>query len=85
MTMRITRPLTPLHASRTPMSTMATMRDILLNGAREDRRTRPRLRELCDEVLASFRVANERDLFSDDDRRAARVFLPTLSHRVSRG
>ena len=82
--MRITRPLTPLHATRTPMSALATVKDLLL-GNREDRRTRPRLRELCDEVLASWRVATESDLFSDADRRAARVYLPTLSHRVSRG
>lgn len=83
--MRITQPLTPLHATRTPMSTLATMRDLLLDSSRHDRRTRPRLRELCDEVLASFRAATDRDLFSDEDRRAARVFLPTFSHRISRG
>ena len=82
--MRITRPLTPLHSTHTPLSALATVKDLLLCN-REDRRTRPRLRERCDEVLASWRVATESDLLSDEDRRAARVYLPTLSHRVSRG
>ncbi len=40
-----------------------------------DRRTRRRLRELCDEVLASYRVATERDIFTDSDRREARALL----------
>lgn len=83
--MRITRPLTPLHATSTPLSTLTSVRDLLMNAVKShDRRTRPRLRELCDEVLASFRVATDRDLFTDADRRAARVYLPTTSHRVSR-
>ena len=37
-----------------------------------DRRTKLRLRELCDEVLASYHQARGRDLFSSDDRKAAR-------------
>jgi hypothetical protein len=44
-----------------------------------NRRSRVRLRELCDEVLASYRVARERDLISDGDRRAARAFLPGVA------
>jgi hypothetical protein len=85
--MRITRPLTPLHASATRLSALTSIRDLLCGAGSvgSDRRTRPRLRELCDEVLASFRVASDRDLFSEEDRRAARVYLPTVSHRVSRG
>lgn len=43
-----------------------------------DRRTRRRLRELCDEVLASYRVATERDLFTDAERREARAFFGRL-------
>lgn len=82
--MRITRPLTPLHETHTHLSTFASIAD-LFRGQHADRRTRPRLRELCDEVLASFRAATDRDLFSEEDRRAARVYLPTVSHRVSRG
>jgi hypothetical protein len=44
-----------------------------------NRRTRARLRELCDEVLASFRVARERDLFTDVDRRDARALLARVT------
>lgn len=43
-----------------------------------DRRTRLRLRELCDEVLASYRLASDRDLFTADDRMAARQLIPLL-------
>ena len=44
-----------------------------------DRRTRRRLRRLCDEVLASYRVAAGRDPFTDDDRREARELLAGLA------
>jgi hypothetical protein len=44
-----------------------------------DRRTRARLRELCDEVLASFRLASNRELFSEEERAAGRA----LMHRVT--
>lgn len=43
-----------------------------------DRRTRLRLRDLCDEVLASYRLASDRDLFTADDRIAARQLVPLL-------
>jgi hypothetical protein len=33
-----------------------------------DRRSRARLRDLCDEVLASFRAATNRELISPEDR-----------------
>lgn len=46
--------------------------------ARVERRQRSRLRELCDEVLASYRVANGRDLFTEADRAEARSFLMQL-------
>ena len=39
------------------------------------RRTRLRLRELCDEVLASHRVAHGRAPVSDDDRAEASALL----------
>ena len=42
-----------------------------------DRRSRRRFRELCDEVLASWRVAHERDLWTDSERAEARA---TLAH-----
>jgi hypothetical protein len=43
-----------------------------------DRRRRTRLRELCDEVIASFRVASDRDPISEQDRRAALELLPRV-------
>ena len=44
-----------------------------------NRRSRVRLRELCDEVLASFRVARERDLISDGERQDARALLAQVA------
>jgi hypothetical protein len=44
-----------------------------------DRRQRTRLRELCDEVLASFRVAADRDPISEQDRKAALELLPRVA------
>ena len=44
-----------------------------------NRRSRTRLRELCDEVLASFRVARERDLISDGERQDARAVLARVA------
>ena len=40
-----------------------------------DRRTHQRLRDLCDEVLAPYRVAADKDLFTDADRLEARTLL----------
>lgn len=50
----------------------------------DNRRSRPHLRELCDEVLASFRAARERDVLSDGDRQAAQSLLPTLTPSLRR-
>jgi len=50
-----------------------------------DRRRRPRLRDLCDEVLASFRVAKGRDTLSDSERLDARTLLDRMTPRLSRG
>lgn len=44
-----------------------------------NRRTRARLRDLCDEVLASFRVARDRELITDRDRLDARAVLAGLT------
>ena len=44
-----------------------------------DRRTRMRLRELCDEVLASYRVAKARDLFDETERNEARAVLARIA------
>ena len=48
-----------------------------------DRRTRLRLRDLCDEVLASYRVARERDLWSSDERHEAQRMLSGLAPRLT--
>jgi hypothetical protein len=45
-----------------------------------ERRHRSRLRDLCDEVLASFRVASNREPISEQDRAAARQILPKVTH-----
>ena len=44
-----------------------------------DRRTRIRLRELCDEVLASYRVAKASDFFGEDERSEARAILARIA------
>ena len=44
-----------------------------------ERRNRRRLRELCDEVLASYRVASDRDVISDADRADARMMLASIA------
>jgi hypothetical protein len=43
-----------------------------------DRRSKFRLRELCDEVLASFHQARGHDLFSSEDRKTARELMATV-------
>jgi hypothetical protein len=49
-----------------------------------ERRSRRRLRELCDEVLASYRVASERDVISESDRSAARAMLARIAPLAAR-
>jgi hypothetical protein len=44
-----------------------------------DRRNRRRLRELCDEVLASYRIASDRDVISESDRADARQVLASIA------
>jgi hypothetical protein len=46
-----------------------------------ERRTKLRLRDLCDEVLASYQQARGRDLFSSDDRRLARDLMASVVHQ----
>jgi hypothetical protein len=50
---------------------------------RSDRRRRTRLRELCDEVLASFRLASDRDPISAQDRAEAMSLLPLVAPRMA--
>lgn len=45
---------------------------------RGDRRTHQRLRELCDEVIASHRIASGREPISDADRAAANAVLDAM-------
>ena len=44
----------------------------------DNRRTRHHLRELCDEVLASYRAAKSYDLFAEDERNEARALLARI-------
>ena len=44
-----------------------------------ERRSHRRLRDLCDEVLASYRVASDRDVITDSDRVTARTMLATIA------
>ncbi len=48
-------------------------------GVPSDRRNRRRLRELCDEVLASYRVASDRDVITESDRADARAMLARIA------
>jgi hypothetical protein len=43
-----------------------------------ERRTKLRLRELCDEVIASYHQSRGHDLFSNDDRKAARELMASI-------
>ena len=49
-----------------------------------ERRTRNRLRELCDEVLASYRIAQGQDFVTAEDRDAASQLLRSLAPRAAR-
>ena len=51
---------------------------------RKERRLRGRLRELCDEVLASYRIAQGADLVTQDERDAAEHMLRSLTPRLAR-
>jgi hypothetical protein len=45
---------------------------------------RGRLRELCEEVLASYRIAQGEDLVTPDERDSAEQMLRTLTPRLAR-
>ena len=49
-----------------------------------ERRTNLRLRELIDEMLASVRVAVNRDLWTPEERAAAEAELATLMDAIRR-
>ena len=72
--------MTPSH-----LSANASARRTQAAGPRPvaaDRRTRLRLRELCDEVIASYRVATECDILTENDRTAARALLRAVAPRL---
>jgi len=58
-------------------------RSVAARSKRADRRSRLRLRDLCDEVLASYRVARERELWSTDERHEAKRMLASLTPRLA--
>ena len=47
--------------------------------ASRDRRTRVRLRELCEEVLASYRLAQGQDVVTAEDREMAQEMLRDIA------
>jgi hypothetical protein len=73
--------MTPVQTNRTSDASRAPRS---INSSSADRRQRLHLRELCDEVLASYRVATGREPLSDVERREARAMLAGLTPRVSR-
>jgi hypothetical protein len=48
----------------------------------KDRRTRARLRELCDEVLASYRLAQGEDIVTPEDREIANQVLRNIGPKA---
>ena len=68
------------------MSTARAAASTKLSGPRRvasERRRRAHLRDLCDEVLASFRLASDRDPISEQDRQAAMELLPRLAPHMA--
>lgn len=64
---------------RPAKSVKYTSSTVGLRPVSSDRRQRGRLRDLCDEVLASFRIASDRDPISEQDRLMAMQILPQLT------
>ena len=73
--------MTPVQTNHTSDASRAPR---AINSSAADRRHKLRLRELCDEVLASYRVATGREPLSDVERREARAMLAGLTPRLSR-
>lgn len=49
-----------------------------------ERRQRGRLRDLCDEVLASFRIARSQELISERELAESRAMLASMTPALSR-
>jgi hypothetical protein len=67
------------------MRTVRAPRSTKLSGpsrVSSERRRRTHLRDLCDEVLASFRVASDLDPISEQDRQTAMELLPLVAPRM---
>lgn len=65
-----------LHARPMPISDRPESRPMPeFAPAADERRNRPRLRELCDEVIASYRLATDGEPFGEDARQEAHAFL----------
>ena len=73
--------MTPVQTNRTNDAARAPR---AINSSAADRRHKLRLRELCDEVLASYRVATGREPLTDVERHEARAMLASLTPRVTR-
>jgi hypothetical protein len=58
-----------------PMRSRNALNSSASRRSNSDRRQRVHLRELCDEVLASFRLAAGQDPISEQDREAARELM----------
>ena len=50
---------------------------------RSERRTKARLRELCEEVLASYRLAIGEDFVTPDDREVAQQYLRSMTPKLA--
>ena len=80
----IDQTFTTVPMSSLPSSNSSRSRRASSNSPRvsSDRRQRARLRDLCDEVLASFRVASNNDPISEQDRALAGQILPRVARLV---
>ncbi len=76
------QPYSDMSTTVRPNASITSTSDI--ESSADDRRQRTRLRELCDEVLASFRVASGSDMLSADDRREARTLLDRFAPRAGK-
>lgn len=63
---------------------MLTRRPPARRRRNSDRRTRVRLRELCEEVLASYRLAQGQDIVTAEDREQATQLLRKVTPAIAR-
>ena len=71
-------PVVPAAVAPTSVAPSADTSDL---SAAPNRRHLFRLRDLCDEVLASFRVAHDSEVISDVEREDAQAALAGVSPR----